>query len=347
MAKLYSEYLHDNEDFLNFLDKTSENTGKRNMPAWLKNLNENREIFKPEDWACTRLQDVERGKTAIIIGASPALQNQVETLRNIQNDKDFVLCGISSNLEFLLKNGIYPKYVITVDSDPSQGEFWDNLDMAWTKNIVLIANIYAYPGMLRKWKGPLYWLAFGHTEGKLARKQNKWYGPINGTGQGFPALMSQLNIMAAFAFSCLGCPILLFVGNEFSFKTKETSLYVDRADERDKDYRGQFLDIYGKIVYTNYGLLVLKIALEAFLGAIAGAGWFINCSEDGIFGVTKRFPGNRVPWIHQMTLKNGIAQARQIMRTGEPFYESAEGKSIIVPRTHEHFTLDRFARIGG
>ena len=53
-----------------------------------------------------------------------------------------------------------------------------------------------------------------------------------------------------------------------------------------------------------------------------GAGWFINCTEAGIFGMSKKVPyPHQLPWIQQLTLENGIAQARQIMRTGQPFYE--------------------------
>jgi hypothetical protein len=63
-------------------------------------------------------------------------------------------------------------------------------------------------------------------------------------------------------------------------------------------------------------LFSLKIALEDYLGKLPG--WYLNCTEAGIFGISARY-GN-TPWIFQMTLKNGIAQARNIMRTGQPMY---------------------------
>ncbi len=66
-------------------------------------------------------------------------------------------------------------------------------------------------------------------------------------------------------------------------------------------------------------LMSLKLGLEDFLGKLSGKGWFLNCTEAGIFGVTKK--GN-IPWIHQLTLTNGIAQARSIMETGQPLYAS-------------------------
>jgi hypothetical protein len=317
----FETYLEKNKDFAAFLDQVSDNTGRRNIETWKKNLRENLDLFKKTGWAASILQGKEKGKTAIIIGASPSIERQVETLREIQHDSDFVLCGLSSNLEFLLKNGIQPKYLTTVDADPSQGEFFDNVDMDKTKDITLITNTFSYPEMLKLWKGQLYFLALDSADKWIEKKQKKWYGNINGNGRGFPTLMGQFNTMTVLAFLVLECKTLLFVGNEMSFRDKEIRYYVDRDDPRDKEPRLPHGDIYGNIVWTTYGLLALKLCLEHFLEVIAGAGWFFNCSEAGIFGITKRVSGHHVPWIKQLTLKNGIAQARHIMRTGEPFYE--------------------------
>lgn len=301
------------------------------MEKWIQNLRDNRELFRKCDWAATKLADCEKGKTAIVMGSSPAIRNQIDQLREIQNDPDFVMCGLSSNLEFLLNNGIHPKYLITIDADESTGAYWDNVDMDKTKDITLVANIFAYPPMLKKWKGPLYFISLGTADKEFARKINKWYGPPNGNGAEFPAIVAQFNMIAAISFLIFGCPIILFVGNELSFKDDNSRYYVDREDFRDKEKRFPHGDIYGEKVHTTASLLAVKYALEGFLEIISGAGWFINCTEAGIFGITKRFDDRHVPWIHQLTLKNGIAQARQIMRTGEPFLDYANNSIITVP----------------
>jgi len=314
-----SDYLKG--EFLKFVDAVSDNTGKRSTDQWIENVRENRSLFRKSGWATTQLQDKEFGKTAIMIGASPALQNQITTLQSVQSDKDFILCGLSCNLEYLLNNGVYPKYVITVDGDKSQGDFWKNLDMSLTKDITLIASTQAYPKMLTWWQGPIKFISLGTADKRLRNKINKWYRPINGNGQEFPALMSQFNIMTAFVFLVLGCPVILFVGNELSFQSEKATYYVDQSSERDIEKRWPFGDIYGKKVYTTTGLFALKLSLESFLELIQGSAWFFNCTEAGIFGVSKKFKDRRLPWIHQLTLDAGISQAKSIMKTGSPIYQ--------------------------
>ena len=335
------DFLTENQDINKFISSVSDNTGRKSMEIWIKNLRNNRELFKITGWATDNLQGKHKDKTAIIMGASPAIKNQIDTLKSLQDDDDFILCGLSSNLEFLLSNGIQPKYIVTVDADKSQGEFFDTIDMDRVKDITLIANIFAYPPMLKKWKGPLYFLSLCTDDKKFEKKQRKWFGSLNGIGLGFPSLVAQFNIITAVAYLIFECKIILFVGHELSFKDDDSKYYVDRIDPRDTDKRYPHGDIYGGMVKTTPDLLAVKYTLEGFLELLSKAGWFLNCTEAGIFGITKRFPDLHVPWIQQLTLKNGIAQSRHIMRTGEPFYTYERDSVVNVPNVLSRVSLMR------
>jgi hypothetical protein len=325
MANIAGSYLTDNKDFDKFVQQTSDNTGEARMELWIENLKHNKVIFKKKEWASSLLQGAGKGKTVVMIGASPALNNQIEELRSLRYDKDFIFCCTNSNLDFLLKNRIKPDYCIVVDADKSTGEDWADLDMEKTKDIILLANIFACPENIKKWKGPLYFLSLQTDSKKFRKKMEKHYGPANGIGTGvgvaFPSLVASYNIMTAIAHIMFESAIILFVGNELSFNDDDSRYYVDRDDPRDSHERYPHGDIYGNKVYTTSVLLAVKYCLEAFLELLQGSAWFINCTEAGIFGITKRCKNHQVPWISQLTLTNGIAQARQIMRTGQPFYE--------------------------
>lgn len=298
----------------------SDHTGHEYTSLWISNAKANREIVKKCGWVASDLQDAHQGKTAIMLGASPAITKQFETLDGIQSDPDFILITVHSGLKILLENKIFPKYCMIADAKLEVKRFWDDLDIELTKSVTLIANVCTHPDLLKMWQGPIKFITYLSSDTKLDKKFKKWFNPINGIGEGFYSLSSQYNSGVAIAFLIFRCNPIIFVGSESSFPDKEGTYYPNRKDEKDNYERKAHLDIYGNIVYTSYGLYSSKLVLEDFLGKLSGEGWFFNCTEAGIFGVSKKH-GN-LPWIHQFKLKTGIAQARSIMRTGKPFYLS-------------------------
>lgn len=312
-------YIEQNQDWLKFNHAISDNTGARYKSLWLENARANVKRVLAGGWACSEYQGKYRGKIALLLGGSPAITKQFDRIRELQKDRDFVLIGITSNIRMLLANQIKPGFVMIADADPAMSRFWDGMDMEQTKGINLIANLCTHPTMLNKWKGNIKYLAI-HTDVKeLVKIMRKRYSPVNDCGALFPAVSSQYNVGAAFAFLVLGCRTLVFVGNELGFSDKEVPYYPDREDYKDKWVRSPHPDIYGNVAYTNYMLFSLKLALEDFLGKISGDGIFINATEAGIFGVSKRY-GN-TPWIQQMTLDWAMRQAKHIKMFGNPIYE--------------------------
>lgn len=315
-------YLEDNQDWRKFTSAVSDNTGKHYIKAWFENAKANAQRVKDHGWATAELQDVYKNKTAVLLGASPAINKQIDQLKGIQHDPEFVFVGITSGLKNMISHGIKPKYCMIADADPAIKRFWDGLDMSQTKGITLIANICTHPDLLDMWQGDMKFVAIHTDIKKLDRKYRKWFGNLNGCGGLFPALSSQYNTGAAFAVLVFGCKVLIFVGNELSFPSDDTekdTYYPNRKDVKDSWQRYPHLDIYGNKVFTNFMLMSLKLSIEDFLGKVASVSWFLNATEAGIFGVSKRH-GN-LKWIHQLTLDMAIMQARFIMQTGEPLTE--------------------------
>jgi hypothetical protein len=199
------------------------------------------------------------------------------------------------------------------------------LDMNTTQGITLIANVLTSPEMLAAWRGNIEFLAIYTAIEEMDRQYTKMYPNVNGCGIMFAALCSQYNTGAAFSFLVMGCHTLIFVGNELSFPSDNTAkdrYYADREDLKDNWLRRPHPDIYGNVAYTTYMFMALKMSLEDFLGKVSGLGTFINATEAGIFGVSHRY-GN-LSWVKQMRLPMAVAQARHIMRTGQPIYDIAK-----------------------
>lgn len=315
---LAPDYIGQNKLWKDFHAKINSNTGKHYLDMWISNARANKSRLKDYGWACETLQGLYKNRTAVLLGASPSIRKQVEQLREIQDSNDFVFIGITSGLEFMVENGIKPKYVMIADADPKMARFWEKLDPNATKDSTLIASVCTHPDMLDKWKGDIKFLCIYTDNEKFNRKLSKWYENMNGTGHFFHAISSQYNTGAAFALLVFEAKVLIFVGQECGFENKEVGYYPDRIDYKDKERRSAHPDIYGNVYYTNYSLWSLKQTLEDFLGKVYGAAYFFNATEAGIFGVTKQY-GN-LPWIQQFTLDMAIKQARSITFTGHPMY---------------------------
>ena len=318
-----TNYIDSNEKVKKFVHKVSENTEAERKKVWTEHARYNRENVKKYGWSCDTFFGQGKGKTTIIIGASPALSLQLDKLRELQKDSDVVLVGISAGIRYLLQNGIKPDYTFISDSSNKMTQWFDGIED--TTGMTLCADIMANPKAVQMWidrGGDVKYHAVYSAIEKLDKKVEKWYEPINGEGYFLPSLSSQYNTAVAWAFQVLASEVLIFVGNELSFPSNDTAkdkYYPDRTDEKDTWIRRPHIDIYGKKVWTSFMLYQMKLVLEDYLGKVSAAGWFFNATEAGIFGVTKDGP---VPWIRQFTLDMAIRQAKSIIYRGHPITSS-------------------------
>lgn len=339
-----TDYIESNPTINKFVRKISENTEADRKKIWTEHARYNIEKVKQYGWSADAFFEKGKGKTTIIIGASPALSLQLDKLRELQNDSDVILVGISAGIRYLLQNGIKPDYTFISDSSDKMMQWFEGIDS--TEGMILCADIVANPKAVQMWLdkgGTVKYHAVYSAIEKLDRKVDKWFNPINGAGYFLPSLSSQYNTAVAWAFQVLASEVLIFVGNELSFPSEDTEkdkYYPDRADEKDKWIRRKHPDIHGKIAWTTFIMYQMKLVLEDYLGKISGAGWFFNATEAGIFGVTPRGP---VPWIHHFTLDMAIRQAKSIIYRGVPITNSL----IHTPTAHDLIRYSGVAPILG
>lgn len=320
-----TDYIDSQKTVQKFVKKVSENTETDRKKIWTQHARYNIVNVKKHGWSCTEFFGKGRGKTAIIIGASPAISTQLDKLRELQHDSDIVLVGISAGIRYLLQNGIRPDYTFISDSSDKMTQWFDGIED--TTGLTLCADITANPKAVQMWLdkgGNVKYHAVYSAIEKLDSKIEKWYDPVNGEGYFLPSLSSQYNTAVAWAFQVLASEVLIFVGNELSFpsdNTEKDKYYPDRSDEKDTWIRRPHIDIHGQKVYTTFILYQMKLVLEDYLGKVSGAGWFFNATEAGIFGVTKDGP---VPWIRQFKLDMALKQARSIIYRGHPITSSIQ-----------------------
>ncbi len=324
-----------NKDWNDFVEFISHNTGKKSGELWDKFSRANRK--RERRWVCEELLDTGIGKTAVIIGASPKLKDQTATLRSLRKDDRFLFFAVSSGLRFLLKNDIRPHYTLVMEADETVSRFFK--DIGDTSGITLVYSNCVSPNILNMWKSEMQMICIYSAIPGMDKKLKKWYTPVNGCGVLFSALCSQYNTALAIAYRVLGSRSFIFVGNELSFPTNDANshYYVDREDIKDGWERMPHPDIYGKTVYTTYNFMTLKLALEDYLQRLfvecvnyeGRIPYFINASEGGIFGVSKRNgnlsikspSGDKHTILWQLNLDMAIRQAGNIMKYGKPITE--------------------------
>lgn len=315
-------YLEANDKKNKFVDQVSVDTGNLNGEAWLETIRANRENVKKYGWACEAFQGTGKRQASVIMGASPAIQKQVDLLRKLQNDSDFILIGISSGLKFLQENGIKPKYCFVAEFQEIVLRWFEGLTEDFMKDITLIVDIHTNPKVMDVWKGKVKYLGTYSVINNIDKKVKKWLNPVNGIGRFFPALGSQHGEATAFASICLESPVVIFVGSEFGFPSADggkDKYYVCRDDDKDHWERKAHTDIYGNVYYTTLWLLQNKYIIEDWCGKMSGTTFFFNATGAGILGVEGHGDTARqIPWITPLHLDMAIRQAKSILYYGTP-----------------------------
>jgi hypothetical protein len=135
---------------------------------WMRNTIDNMPSFVGRR-SITSLKGTLRGQPALVVNAGPSLLNQMELLYQIQNR--IHLIAVDTALTPLLKRGISPDFVVTLDAG-----FYNSLDFRWLfsertdcGNMKLVADIVTNPIILRHWKGSIFLSETSHSKtGRLA-----------------------------------------------------------------------------------------------------------------------------------------------------------------------------------
>jgi hypothetical protein len=104
------------------------------------------------------------GQPALVVNAGPSLLNQLELLYRIQNR--IHLIAVDTALTPLLKRGIFPDFVVTLDAG-----FYNSLDFRWLFSgrtdcfkMKLVADIVTNPIILRHWRGRIFFSETSHSK---------------------------------------------------------------------------------------------------------------------------------------------------------------------------------------
>lgn len=230
----------------------------------LKNLK-----FAIKDPILNNCPAIFRGCPVIVIGAGPSLMENMDVLKQIYMDKSAILICAGTAYPALVKNGINPHFVGTVDASLLN---WELINIQEHQDLhqetILLYDTITNPWILRDFKGERVWVYCD---------SNPWHGFYRDCWQkGNPvsavASVSTYLYILALKF---GCGPIVLVGNDYAYQSdgvryaKDT--LADHSIEKEHFYAGEWtLNYAGDKVFSPHDYSPAKFYVSLMAKSIQG-----------------------------------------------------------------------------
>jgi hypothetical protein len=265
---------------------------------WNVNTLANLHRFKKENsvWNLEWKYYREKEKAMVLVGSSDCLTKDVKYLKNL--GKNFCIICANSSLKYLLRNGIKPDYVITLDSDDI--DIPQHLDID-RDDVTLLASTALCGKALDNWKGPIYFMPYYSIDKELRLKVRRILGKtVRGGGNS----ITQALYVASIIF---GSKTVIFVANEYCFEGRK-KYYADKKAAKQEPLKvlTSCVDILGRQKWTLPSLFNYAVWTEKICADLSPPGFFIDTS----FGLL----GKDTDAIHVMKLPEAIAKVNEAFK---------------------------------
>jgi hypothetical protein len=239
-------------------------------PDVTRRLAENRELLT-SDGDVTSLFGLARGKHALIVASGPTLQTNLATLQaQLQTRRqDYLLISVDTALAFLLRHGIRPDIVVTID-DAIHGS---RLPADQSAQTTLVYYPTVPTAALLAWQGPRK-VAYSRSPMYQALMQEIPKGRLHSGG-------SVIHPAVDLAVQ-MGCQQVILLGTDFAFPGELThSGWADGAlGPTASQALSWTLDGHGRRVKTNPNFSAYRTELERYIARHPEV-HFWNSSREG------------------------------------------------------------------
>ena len=215
-----------------------------------------------------QLKDKFKGRPAVTVASGPSLEKNMHLLRDIRDRALIIACD--SSLLPLLKRGIKPHIVASLERTAGTGKFYDSAPDV--DGIYLAFCPLVQPDVYDSFRGGkiIIFRPFSHF---------KWFHLDKGTLPIGPAVSN----MAFSIAEHLGCDPIIMIGQDLAFaEDGDTHVEDMRFGERDEHYHLSMIEVegnYGMKVKTSRTWEIFKTAHEEDISSYKGL--CINATEGG------------------------------------------------------------------
>lgn len=261
------------EDFIKITQDINKNTCLSRIGQWARNIVANEFSIRNGKGINTLFSSL-KGKPAILIGAGPSLDKNIELLKECSEKACLIACDAAH--KSLSIQGVKPHIVFVAETKAEVKEF---LDYENSEDVILAAHSLIHPSVHEDWKGPIRWFNAYPTEAEPFTK-----AVIEFTGQigRIAACGSVVTIMFSFAVGGLKSDPIIMVGMDSAFYAidKHHAQHSPAGDFSMYKEMEQF-DVFGNQCLTNVALACFARWLEDSC-CRAGGRTYINATEGGI-----------------------------------------------------------------
>ncbi len=251
--------------------------------TWVDNIKANRaRVGDFAESGVGKLFGAFQNRACVIAGSGPSLKVNGAQLAE---RRGLPLISCLHNFHFFEDRGVRPDFYVSLDAgevvleEVAEGgaltpdEYW-----ARTKDHTLVAYVGSHPKLAELWQGKIYWFNAGLPHGPVKDAADAAAGFHTMLGSGGNVLGACLYL----AKGILGCPMVAFIGADFSFG------YDNKFHAWDSKYDGKLgqcmrvSDIYGVKRNTWQSYHNFKCWFEYIATTVPGV--YVNCTEGGILG---------------------------------------------------------------
>ncbi|MBC9784449.1 motility associated factor glycosyltransferase family protein [Heliobacterium chlorum] len=214
---------------------------------------------------------------AVIVAAGPSLEKNIDQLA------EFAVRGViiatSPTLRALLQRGIRPNFVVIIDGDPANLNYFKDLP---NDEVPLVFDATTYPFILQSYRGGgKHFVLFG-ADKKPVYNVLETHVDITQSIVNVGGSVANMGLNLAYQ---LGCNPIVFAGQDLALTNQVThfSGYDNRrgvVDINDKNLI-ETEDIFGEKIYTQSILMAFREWFEWFITVHADR-TYINATEGGI-----------------------------------------------------------------
>ncbi|MER2169952.1 MAG: 6-hydroxymethylpterin diphosphokinase MptE-like protein [Psychrobacillus psychrodurans] len=271
----YSNLLKTIRD-VQIMHKITVNTAHRYAKAWQENYIHNTyHAFK--DPSIEALKKI-YSHPVVLASGGPSLTKQLPLLKKMQ-DKVIILAA-GSTVNSLLKAGIEPDYIVTVDGGIENYKHFKELKLSKTKLLYHLGSYYKIQDEYKNLKYSFLELIDNDFAQLLKKTLNLNIPLIRGGGS-----------VANFAFviaSYISTGPIAFIGQDLAYTNNLThakhNKYLKEIDEEYKKKRGMFevKGYFGESVLTDYAFYAMKKNFEITYKLLEHEAPIFNCTEGGV-----------------------------------------------------------------